>query len=82
MQIQIKKVLGKHADLRSLLEPSLADLAKEMFASDLISDDVLKKPTYSEIIGDFLTRINSKKSHTEIQEHIKKFYNNFKKTRW
>ena len=73
IQILINKVLKKHPDLRGLLEPSLADLAKEMFAAGLISDDVQKKLTYSEIIGDFLTRINFKNNQTELQEHIKKF---------
>ena len=71
--ILIEKVLKKHTDLHGLLKPSLADLAKEMFAAGLISDDILKKPTYSEIIGDFLTKINFKNNHTELQEHIKKF---------
>ena len=40
-----------------------------MFAVGLISNDVLKKPTYSDIMGDFLTRINFIKNHTELQEH-------------
>ena len=46
-----------------------------MFAAGLISDDVQKKPTYINIIGDFLTGINSVnlKSYTELQEYIKKF---------
>ena len=43
-----------------------------MFAVGLISNDVLKKPTYSNIMGDFLTRINFMKNHTELQEHNKK----------
>ena len=70
----IRKVLIEHcADLSDLLKPLLANLAKEMFAVGLISDDVLKKPTYSDVIGDFLTRINFMKNRTELQEHIKKF---------
>ena len=44
-----------------------------MFEVGLINDDVLKKPTYHDIIGDFLTRINFMKNHTELQEYIKKF---------
>ena len=40
-----------------------------MFAVGLISNDILKRPTYSDIIGDFLTRINFIKNHTELQEH-------------
>ena len=65
----IRKVLIEHhTDLPGLLKPSLADLAKEMLEVGLINDDVLKKPTYHDIIGDFLTRINFMKNHTELQK--------------
>lgn len=70
----IRKVLTEHqADLPGLLKPSLADLAKEMFAATLISDEVQEKPTYYNIIGDFLRRINSMKSRTKLQENVKTF---------
>ena len=42
-----------------------------MFAVGLISNDVLNKPTYSDIMGDFLKRTNFMKNHTELQEHVK-----------
>ena len=70
----IRRVLTEHrADLPDLLKPSLADLAKEMFAVGLINDDVLKKPTYSDIMGDFLTRIKFMKNRTKLQEYVKMF---------
>ena len=70
----IRRVLTEHhADLPGLLKPSLADLAKEMFIVGLISDDVLKNPTYSNIIGDFLTGINSMKNCTKLQKYVKMF---------
>ena len=47
-------------------------IAKEMFVVGLIND-LLRKPTYHDIIGDFLTGINFIKNHTELQENIKNF---------
>ena len=68
-----KALIKNYADLYDLLKPLIADLAKEMFAVGLISNDVLNKPTYINIMGDFLTRISFMKNHTELQQHIKKF---------
>ena len=70
----IKKAhIKNYADLYDLLKPLIADLANEMFAVGLITNDVLNKPTYSDIMGDFLTRINFMKNHTELQEHVNNF---------
>ena len=66
-----KALIKNYADLYDLLKPLIADLAKEMFAVGLISNDVLNKPTYSDIMGDFLTRINFMKNHIDLQQHIR-----------
>ena len=70
----IRKVLIElHTDLPDLLKPSIADLDKEMYEVGLINHDVLKRPTYHVMIGDFLTGINFMKSHNELQENMKNF---------
>lgn len=56
IRIKVIDVLkDNHANLVSLPEASLPSLAAEMFAVDLVSVGVNKKPTFDGIINDFVT---------------------------
>ena len=70
----MRKVLREnYAALEDLPKTSLPKLAAEMFAVDLISSGVRKKPTFDDISNEFLAGMSFKRSHTDIQEYAKQF---------
>ena len=80
MRKLIRKVLTKyHAALADLLKGSLAKLADEMFAAELISSEAQKTPTFDNIIGEFMAGMSFIMTHTELQEYVVKFLEILKK---
>ena len=70
----IRKVLTKYrAALADLLKNSLAKLADEMLAAELIGSEAQETPTFDNIIGEFMAGMSFIMTHTELQEYVVKF---------
>ena len=75
MKKVINDVLVSHfAKLRSL-KTSLSDLASQLYAAHLISDEVRKTRSMETFIKEFQASLRFKKELPEIQEHCQKFLN-------
>ena len=76
----IRKVLTKyHAALADLLKSSLAKLADEMLAAELISSVAQETPTFDNIIGEFMAGMSFVMTCIELQEYVVKFLEILKK---
>ena len=64
------------ADLTSL-DTSLSDLASQLYAAHLISDEVQKACSMQKFIKEFQASLLFKKELPQIQEHCQKFLTSF-----
>ena len=69
----------KHAALVGLPKYSLPSLAAEMYSVGLISIGVKETPVFDSIIGEFVAKMNFKRTHTELEEDLRKFLKSFNK---
>ena len=73
----INDVLVSHyADLTSL-NTSLSDLASQLYAAHLISDEVRETRSMEKFITEFKASLNFKRKLPQVQEHCQKFLNSF-----
>ena len=80
MRRLIRKILTNNdAALVSLPKASLPSLAAEMYSVGLISIGVKKKPKFDAIIGEFVAKMSFKRTHTELEEDLRKFLKSFNK---
>ena len=78
---KVKKVINdvlvsKFADLTSL-DTSLPDLASQLYAAHLITDEVRKTHSMETFIKEFQASLRFKEELPEIQEHCEKFLTSF-----
>ena len=73
----INDVLVSHyADLNSL-KTSLSDLASQLYAAHLISDEVKETRSMEKFITEFKASLSFIRKLPEVQEHCQKFLNSF-----
>ncbi|XP_019858530.1 PREDICTED: interaptin-like isoform X1 [Amphimedon queenslandica] len=78
---KVKKVINNvlvfhYADLSSL-NTSLLNLASQLFAAGLISDEVRETRSMEKFITEFKASLNFKRKLPKVQEHCQKFLNSF-----
>ena len=69
-------LVSNFADLTSL-DTSLSDLANNLYAAQLISDEVRETCSMKTFIKEFMASLRFKKELPQIQEHCEKFLNSF-----
>ncbi|XP_019851660.1 PREDICTED: uncharacterized protein LOC109581740 isoform X1 [Amphimedon queenslandica] len=78
---KVKKVIddvlvSHYADLNSL-KTSLSDLASQLYAAHLISDEVRETCSMEKFITEFKASLNFKRKLPQVQEHCQKFLDSF-----
>ena len=79
--VKVKKVvndvLDSHFTALTSLKTSLSDLAAQLFAVGLISDEVKRTHDMEQFITELKTSLSFKRKLPQIQEHCQKFLNSF-----
>ena len=73
----INDVLVSHYDDLNSLKTSLSDLANQLYAADLISDEVRETPSMERFIDEFKASLHFKRRLPKVQEHCQKFLSSF-----
>ena len=73
----INDVLVSHFAKLNSLKTSLSDLASQLYAAHLISDEVKKTRSMETFIQEFQASLSFKEELPQIQEHCQKFLNSF-----
>ena len=77
MKKELKNVLNKNQivlnDIFAATPETLAEIAREMNAMNIISKTVKEKPEYDAIINSFVSGMKLRSEISEVEEHCKKF---------
>ena len=73
----INDVLVSHYSSLNYLKTSLSDLASQLYAAHLISNEVRETRSMDMFITEFKTSLSFKRKLPQVQEHCQKFLNSF-----
>uniref|UniRef100_A0A1X7TH11 Uncharacterized protein n=1 Tax=Amphimedon queenslandica TaxID=400682 RepID=A0A1X7TH11_AMPQE len=78
---KVKKVIGdvlvSHYAALNSLKTSLSDLASQLYAAHLISDEVKETRSMENFITEFKASLNFKRKLPQVEEHCQKFLSSF-----
>ena len=77
MKKVINDVLVSHFAKLKSLKTSLSDLASQLYAAHLISDEVRETRSMEKFITEFKASLSFQRKLPQIQEHCQKFLNSF-----
>ena len=77
MKKVINDVLVSHFAKLKSLKTSLSDLASQLYAAHLISDEVRETCSMEKFITEFKASLSFQRKLPQIQEHCQKFLNSF-----
>ena len=73
----INDVLVSHYAALNSLKTSLSDLASQLYAAHLISDEVRETRSMEKFITEFKASLSFKRKLAQVQEHCQKFLSSF-----
>ena len=73
----IDDVLVSHYAVLNSLKTSLSDLASQLYAAHLISDEVKETRSMEKFITEFKASLSFKRTLPKVQEHCQKFLSSF-----
>ena len=73
----INDVLVSHYAALNSLKTSLSDLASQLYAAHLISDEVRETRSMDKFITEFKASLSFKRKLPQVQEHCQKFLSSF-----